>query len=109
MGSLEGRLAAAMIHAYTVDRITERAAKLWAVDLEKLREPVDWCDTRSEASIQLHRVRWACIAAALEAGVPRKACQVIFGASEAVVARARNVAARRDVARLAGMHAGESR
>ena len=92
-----------MIHEYTVDRVTERATKLWTVDLEKLREPVDRCDVRSEADVQLHRVRWVCIAAALAVGVPRKACQVIFGASEAVVARARNEAARRDVARLSGM------
>jgi hypothetical protein len=90
-----------MIHEYTVDRITERAAKLWGVDLDLLREPVGRCDVRSEADRQLHRIRWACIAAALEVGVPRKACQVIFGASESTVERARVESVPRDVARLA--------
>jgi hypothetical protein len=98
-----------MIHEYTVDRITERASKIWGVDLDKLREPVGRCDVRNDAAVQLHRVRWACIVAALEAGVPRKACQVAFGASESTVARARQEASKRDVARLSGMSEADSR
>jgi len=91
-----------MIHEYTVDKITARAAALWGFDVERLREPIDRCNVRSDAECSLHRARWACIAAAQHAGVPRKACQVIFGASESTVARAKREASHRDVARLSG-------
>ncbi len=91
-----------MIHEYTITRIISRAATLWGVDAAQLAAPVGRCNTRRLDECNLHRMRWACIAGALELGVPRKACQAFFGASESTVARARSEAPARDVARLVG-------